>query len=337
VNVAARLQSAAPPGRAIVGAETYRLTKHAFRYEELPAFEVKGKREPVTAWVVDQPLALSASSSERRSTLIGRDPEIVLLRTVWERAVEGGQPHLVSVLGEAGIGKSRLTAEIASEIESGGARVLWARSHPYDRPTPYRAVAQLVRQAAAIFENDAVEAARQKLALLLASLVPPDEVESMTRYLSLLLSLGLDERARETIDLQYATRRLFENLSEQAPLMIVFDDIQWADEASLDLVGYLSKHFQDQRIVIVSLARPELLEVRPAWGAGLPAFTSMKLSPLSPEDASEAASVLLSQAEPLLVPRSSRRRRGTRSSSRNWWPRSKTRRSARSCLPRFVR
>jgi class 3 adenylate cyclase/tetratricopeptide (TPR) repeat protein len=301
VNVAARLQSAAPPGRAIVGADTYRLTKHAFRYEALPAFEVKGKREPVTAWLVDQPLALSVSSSELRSTLIGRNHEIVLLRTVWERAVEGRQPHLVSVIGEAGIGKSRLTAEIGSEIESGGALVLWARSRPYDQPTPYRAVAQLVKQAAAIFENDAVEVARQKLGLLLAPLVSPDEVESMTRYLSLVLSLGLDERVRETIDLQYATRRLFENLSERAPLMIVFDDIQWADEASLDLVGYLGKHFQNHRIIIVTLARPELVEARPAWGAGLPAFTSLKLSPLRPEDASEAASVLLSRADPLLV------------------------------------
>jgi class 3 adenylate cyclase/tetratricopeptide (TPR) repeat protein len=303
VNVAARLQSAAPPGRAIVGAETYRLTKHAFGYEELPAFAAKGKRHPVAAWLVEQPLALSVSSSELRSTLVGRNHEMVLLRTVWERAVEGRQPHLVSVIGEAGIGKSRLTAEIGAEVESGGALVLWARSHPYDQPTPYRAVAQLVRQAAAIFESDAVEVARQKLGLLLASLAPPDEVEPMTRYLSLLLSLGLDERARETIDLQYATRRLLENLSERAPLMIVLDDIQWADEASLDLVGYLSKHFQDHRIVIVALARPELVEARPGWGAGLPAFTSLVLSPLSPEEASEAASVLLSRAEPLLVAR----------------------------------
>jgi class 3 adenylate cyclase/tetratricopeptide (TPR) repeat protein len=301
VNVAARLQSAAPPGRAIVGAETYRLTKQAFRYEALSPVVAKGKREPVATWLVEEPLASSQSGSELTAPLIGRSHEMILMRSVWAHTVSARQPHLVSVIGEAGIGKSRLTSEIASEIERAGALVLWARSHPYDQQTPYRAVAQLVRQTAEVFENDAVDVARRKLAAMLGSLVSPDEVASMTRYLSLLLGLGLDERARETVELQYATRRLFESLAEQTPLMIVFDDIQWADEASLDLVGYLSNHVQAQPIVIVALARPELLEQRPAWGAGLSAFTSLRLNPLSAEDAGEAASALLSQARPGVI------------------------------------
>jgi tetratricopeptide (TPR) repeat protein len=141
-----------------------------------------------------------------------------------------------------------------------------------------------------------VEAARKKISTLLASLFPPDEVESMTRYLSLLMGLGLDERANDPLELQYATRRFFERLSEHAPIMVVFDDVHWADDASLDLVDYLSTHLRDHRIVIVALARPEFLDARPTWGAGLVAHTSLQLTPLSPEDANDAVCRLLSHA-----------------------------------------
>jgi tetratricopeptide (TPR) repeat protein len=125
----------------------------------------------------------------------------------------------------------------------------------------------------------------------------------VTRYLSLLLGLGLDERARETIELQYATRRLFEQLAERAPMMTVFDDLHWADDASLDLISYLSSHLQDQPVVILVLARPELFESRPNWGAGLMPHTSLPLNPLSPHDASEAVKTLLTRAETSTIAR----------------------------------
>lgn len=300
VNVAARLQSAASPGRTIVDSETYRLTKHAFSYAALPPLDVKGKHEPVAAWIVEELLPLPRGQ-DARSPLVGRSHEMALMRSVWERATRGRQPHLVSVIGEAGIGKSCLVAEIASEVEAAGALVLWARSHPYDQQTPYGAAAQLVRQAAAVLGNDAGDVARQKLSTLLAPLVPPDEAASMTRYLSLVLGLGIDDGARETIELQYATRRLLESLSERTPLMVVFDDVHWADDASLELVSYLSKHLQDHRIVVVALARPEFLESRPAWFAGLSSFTSLILSPLGEQDAVQAASELLTHATDSVV------------------------------------
>ncbi len=301
VNVAARLQSAAPPGRAIVGSETFRLTKQAFSYAVLSPLNVKGKHEPVAAWIVEEPLPLPPRGQDMRRPLIGRSHEMALLRSVWERAIKGRHPHLVSVIGEAGIGKSCLAAEIASEVEAAGALVLWARSHPYDQQRPYGAAAQLVTQAAAVSGNDAGDVARQKLSTLLAPLVPPDEAESLTRYLSLVLGLRIDDGARETIELQYATRRLFESLSERTPLMVVFDDVHWADDASLELVSYLSKHLQERRIVVVALARPEFLESRPAWFAGLSAFTSLTLSPLSEQDAVHAASELLAHATESVV------------------------------------
>ena len=110
------------------------------------------------------------------------------------------------------------------------------------------------------------------------------------------MGLGLDERANDSLELQYATRRLFERLSEEAPMMVVFDDVHWADDPSLDLVDYLSTHLRDHRIAIVALARPEFLDSRPTWGAGLVAHTSLQLNPLSPEEANDAVCTLLAHA-----------------------------------------
>jgi hypothetical protein len=181
VNTAARLQSAAPPGRAIVGADTYRLTKDAFRYEALPAVIAKGKREPVTAWLVVEPVRSTGGQFKWQTPLFGRAHELALTRAVWQRAVTARQPHLISVIGEAGIGKSRLAAEFCAEAESAGARAHWGRSRPYDQQTPYNAVAQILRQAAGVFENDAVEVARDKLSSMVGDLVSPGEVAPMTR------------------------------------------------------------------------------------------------------------------------------------------------------------
>ena len=310
------------------------LTKHAFGYEALPPFNAKGKREPVGVPGSSRSLWRPRPAvSELRAPPRDVVHEMVLMRTVWERASSARQPHLISVMGEAGIGKSRLAAEIGSEVEAAGGRVMWARSHPYDQQTPYRGAAQLIRQAVAIFENEAVEAARRKLELF-ASLVPHDEVASITRYLSLCSALDPRTCPRDHRPPLRHTQVVRESVGARA-LMIVFDDIQWADEASLDLVGYLSKHFQDHRIVIVALARPELVEVRPAWGAGQPAFTAAAessesrrrqqdgLRPTHPSRAALGAKVVATaEGNPLFI--------------EELVARSKTRKPPKSCLPRFV-
>ena len=130
VNTAARLQSAAPSGRAVVGENTYRLTRHAFSFEELPPIDAKGKRDAVAAWLVGEPLVSPANRPTSRTPLVGRDREVLIVRTVWDRAVNGSRPHLVTVLGPAGIGKSRLALEVATDVEAQGGRVLWGRSLP---------------------------------------------------------------------------------------------------------------------------------------------------------------------------------------------------------------
>ena len=119
VNTAARLQSSALPGRVVVGAETYRLTRHAFAYEALPAVDAKGKRDRVEAWLVGVPLVGPAERPTSTTPLVGRERELLLIRTVWERAVDAGSSHLVSVIGPAGIGKSRLAEEVSEEVTAG--------------------------------------------------------------------------------------------------------------------------------------------------------------------------------------------------------------------------
>jgi class 3 adenylate cyclase/tetratricopeptide (TPR) repeat protein len=303
VNTAARLQSAAPPGRAIVGEQTYRLTRHAFAFEELDRIEAKGKRETLAAWLVGEALVAPAARPTSRTPLVGRDRELLMIRTVWDRAMNASRPHLVTVLGPAGIGKSRLALEAAAEIEAQGGRVLWGRSLPYEEQTPYRGMGEIVRVAAGIFANDPVDAARGKLAAAVESLFPPAEATDVTRYLSLLLGLGLDEPASEVIHLQFATRRLVEHLSEQEPVMLVFEDIHWADDVLLDLIEYLVTHVNDHRILFLALARPEFLEGRPTWGAGMAGTTTLPLDPLTASEASEVIGSLLESARATTIER----------------------------------
>jgi class 3 adenylate cyclase/tetratricopeptide (TPR) repeat protein len=294
VNTAARLQAAAPPGRLVIGPDTYRLTRRSFRLEELPPVEAKGKREPVAAWLVGEPLLAPGGRPVSGTDLVGRDAELGLLRTVWEGAIDRNRPHLVSILGPPGIGKTRLAREFSAEVQRSGARSLWGRSLPYEEQTPYRALGQAVRHVAGMYENDPVDVARRKLADTVAGLFPAEEASDATRFLSLLLGLGLDEPADEPIHLFFAARRLVELLARDEPLLVVFEDVHWADDALLDAIDYLVSHVQEAPILFLALARPEFLETRPTWGAGLIGQTTLPLQPLSPDQAEAVVSSLLS-------------------------------------------
>jgi class 3 adenylate cyclase/tetratricopeptide (TPR) repeat protein len=293
VNTASRLQSAAPTDRVIVDAESYRLTRDAFRYEAMPPIEAKGKREPVAAWLVGEALGEPAMRSVSRTPLVGREYELTLIRSVWDRAVRSSHPHLVTVLGPAGIGKTRLAQEVADEIRGTGGRELWGRSLPYEEQTPFRAAAEMVRLVAGIHENETADAARTKLGALAGSLFAETDVSDTTRLLSVLLGLGLDAPPGEQIHLLFAVRRLIEHLSEREPLLLVFEDLHWADDALLDLIDHLVAHVRDHPVVFLALARPEFVERRPTWGSGMLGHTTLPLAPLTPEEAAQVAGALL--------------------------------------------
>ena len=284
INTAARLQSAAAPGTAVVGAETHRLTEHAFRFEPLEAVDAKGKRDPVEAWRVVEPLVAPAERPTSGTSFVGRERELLLIDLVWDGAVGNATPHLVSVIGPPGIGKSRLAQELTDRVEQKGARALLGRCLPYEEQTPYRAFGQIVRRAAGIFENDGVEEARRKLAAFVEALFPETESAETVRYLSLVLGLGAGESVDDPIHLLFSSRRVVELIAEREPLLLVFEDVHWADDAMLDLVDYLVTHVHDKPVVFLALSRPELLETRSGFGSGLAGQTTLHLEPLTPAE-----------------------------------------------------
>jgi class 3 adenylate cyclase/tetratricopeptide (TPR) repeat protein len=293
VNTAARLQTSAPPDGVVVGLETYRLTRYAFNFVELPPVVAKGKSEPVPTWRVVGAIDVRVGRPTSSTPLVGRDRELVLLEAIWDRVSSERAPHLITVLGPAGIGKTRLGREVSGTIERLGGRVLWGRSLPYEEQSPYRAFADIVRRAASIFENDVPESAREKLNALIMEVVPPGEVTEAARYLPQLLGLSIEEGTGDETHLYFAARRLVESLAAREPLLLVFEDVHWADDALMTLLDYLVSRVADRPVAFLALARPELLERHPSWGAGMMAQIRLPLEPLTSDEASRVAASLL--------------------------------------------
>ena len=295
VNTASRLQSAAPSGRLVVGAETRRATRHAIAYEPLPATSAKGKAEPVETWLAINATAEPAERPQTRGPFVGRRRELDLIRSVWQQATLERRPHVVTVVGPPGIGKSRLARETTAEVEVAGGRMIRGRCLPYEEQTGYHATAQLVRRAFAIFDSDPQSTVRAKLDEGVGSLFAGSEAEQTSRYLGLLLGLETDAPVVDQRLLFLAVRRLLESLGNERPTMVVYEDIHWAAASELDLLEYLGAQLRETAIVVMVLARPELLDARP-WGARLPAHTSIVLDPLSAGESRELVAGLVAES-----------------------------------------
>src|SRR5579885_3658018 len=213
--------------------------------------------------------------------------------SAWARCLEEQRPHLVTVLGPPGIGKSRLCREFAERVRSDGARVLRGRCLPYAEQVGYQAFARLASAAAGILESDPPAAARTKLSELVRRLLPAGDTDDLSRYLGLLLGLAPDDEAQRAQLLFYAARRFVESLGLEQPTVLVFEDIHWAQPSELALLEYLARHLRDAPVLLVAAARPELLDARPTWGAGLAAQTTIPLDPLRAEEAAELAGRLV--------------------------------------------
>lgn len=293
VNTASRLQSTAPPGVLVVGDETYVLTHNAIRYDRLEAVDAKGKSEPVAAWRAVAPLA--ARSERPRAPMVGRDREMQLLGSIWDRAVSDRHPHLVTVIGPPGIGKSRLQREFSARVTESGGAVARGRCLPYGERTAYAAFSQLIRARAGIYENDSIEEARAKLASMVEMLLPEAETADTLLHLSLLMGLS-SETSMQRAYIFFAARRVLESWASQQPLLIVLEDLHWADGGLLDLVEYLATHIRETPLVLVGLARPEFIDHRPGWASGVLAHTTIALDPLPAADAAALATNLLIDA-----------------------------------------
>jgi class 3 adenylate cyclase len=292
VNTASRLQTGAPPGRLVVGEETYWATRTVIAYEPVEPILAKGKRKPLAAWLALEALTAPAERAASAAPMVGRDRELELFRRTWESVITERRPDLVTVIGPPGIGKTRLTREFVGLVEPSGTRVLRGRSLPYGGSSGYRAFSQQVKDVAGIFESDPPADARAKLTAAVTELCGSTDGPEVADHLAVLIGLGGD-RVADRQPLFFAARRFVEDLASRQPLLLVFEDIHWADASQLDLLESLASRVRDVPVMFLALARPELLDSRPTWGAGLMSHTSMQLYPLSSDEARTLAGHLL--------------------------------------------
>ncbi len=296
VNTAARIQSAAPVGGVAVGEDTFRATEPVFEWERLPAAEVKGKAEPVALW---RPLAARARFGSdlirRLSTpLVGRELDVLQLRTVFEKAAREPAVQLVTIVGEPGVGKSRLVAELGAHVDSLPELVRWrqGRSLPYGEGVAFWALGEMVKAQAGIYESDPPDEAERKLERVL-----PQVDEAAWLKACLLPLLGIDSGSSPSREESFtAWRRFLESIAERTPAVLVFEDLHWADDPLLDFLEYFADWAQGVPLLVVCTARPELYQRRPAWGAGLRNATTLSVFPLSASETATLVSALLEQA-----------------------------------------
>jgi len=305
VNTAARLQAAAPVDGILVGEQTFRATERAIAYRVAEPVVAKGKAEPVAAWEALEARSRFGVDVARRSAapLVGRDREVELLVAALERAVTERTPQLVTLVGVPGIGKSRLLAELFHAIERDQRLVTWrqGRSLPYGEGVTFWALGEMVKAQAGVLETDTEAEAAEKLGAAVGRLLA-DETEArwVTSHVRPLAGLAGDDDGGGAADRRgeafAAWRRFFEALAEQRPLVLVFEDLHWADDGLLDFVDQMADRLADIPVLLVVTARPELLARRPSWGGGKANAVTLSLAPLSDDDTARLVHALLERA-----------------------------------------
>ena len=288
VNTASRIQAAAPPGAVYVGDGTRRSSDAAVAYEDAGLHELKGKAEPVQLWRAVRVIGLlggSVRQSELEPPFVGRDRELHLIKELFHVSTAERRPHLVSVMGVGGIGKSRLSWEFEKYVDGLVEEMWWHRGRclAYGEGVAFWALAEMVRMRAGILEDEDTLSARGKLHDILETHIRDDEERRFAEP-RLAHLLGLEERGTgDEENLFSAWRMFFERLADSRPIVMVFEDLQWADSALIDFIEFLLEWTRDHPIFILTLARPELADRRPTWGGGKRNFTSLFLNPLPPE------------------------------------------------------
>jgi class 3 adenylate cyclase len=312
VNTASRLEAAAPIGGVLVGAETYKATRDAFAYEGVPPLQVKGKAVPVAAWVATDVTARPAKRALSSVPMVGRDLELDLLTSMWERTLSDRRPRLATVLGPAGIGKTRLVDEFLHAIAARDAApaVFSGRCLPYGQGITYWPLREILWAAAGIPMNDTAPEAATRLRRVVARLasdaeMDPAEAERMLFALATTSGLPLPDNPLERMspasvaeEVGLAWPRFLSALAADAPATIVVEDLHWAEPPLLEMVERILAR-SGGRLFIVATARPAFAEMRPGWAAR-PAMSQISLEPLTETQARELLSDLLPDARPEL-------------------------------------
>ncbi len=285
VNTAARIQASASPGTVVVGEATMRATRASIAYEAVPDQALKGKAQPVAVWRAQRVVAGmrgALRSAGLEAPFVGRERELRLVKELLAAVADERRARLLTVTGVAGVGKSRLAWELFKYVDGVSDAIWWHRGRclAYGEGVTYWPLAEMVRMRAGIDEGEELGSARLKLGRSVDAVVAdPEERRWVESRLADLLQLHVLPD-REPTDLFAAWRLFFERLSDLSPTILVFEDLQWADAALLDFITYLIDWSRTSPLFIVALARPELADRHPDWGAGRRAATGLYLEPL---------------------------------------------------------
>lgn len=304
VNTTARLQSAAPVNGILVGETTYRATKDVIDYRDAEAVEAKGKAESIRVWECVQARSRFGIDvvQQSRGPLVGRRRELDALRDALTRARHEPSVQLVTLVGVPGIGKSRLVYELMQAVAAELDLTTWrqGRSLPYGEGVSLWALGEMVKAQTGVLETDGPDEVGAKLADSVGQVVDESESAWVERHLRTLIGLGDDDRAGGGSERRgeafAAWRCYFEGLAEQRPVVLVFEDLHWADDGLLDFIDHLVDWASDVPMLVVGTARPELLERRPGWGGGKRNATTLSLAPLAEVETSQLIAALLGQA-----------------------------------------
>jgi class 3 adenylate cyclase len=318
VNVAARLEQAAEPGHVVVGERTARAAR-GFRFRDAGSVELKGKADPVPAYH----LVEEEEGAERlrgipglHAPLIGRESELVLLSSLYDRVSSERRPHLVTIYGDPGVGKSRLTAEFLGRVESGdaAARVVRGRCLPYGEGVTYWPLGEILKVLAGALDTDPPDVMLEKIAKVGRDLLTSDVTGDPDRAVAALAhTVGVtmpgfsfsDLAPRQVrLEIHGAWRSFFSALAREGPLVVVVEDIHWADQAMLDLLEDTTERVEGP-VLFLCPTRPELTDGRPDWGGGKRNYSGIFLDPLTAEDSELLVTLLLAVED---LPRDLRRR-----------------------------
>ena len=289
VNTAARLQAAAPVNGVVVGDETYVTTRNAIEYAPADPVIAKGKEHPVEAWLAVRAITAAGQRPVSNLSIVGRTFEIAILNALWERASAEQLPHLVSVFGPAGVGKTTLAAEFGRRAAEQGARVVQGRSLPYRESGTYGALAAQVMKLAGVYESDPAELVAAKLHSSATTLLAGTETDpgAVSGHLGVLVGVEAGAEASDREALFYSIREFIEAVAREQPTILIFEDVHWADANLLDLIRALATGVRGLPLLFVTLARPELLDLQDDWGSGSTGYTALTLGALDERHARE--------------------------------------------------
>ncbi|MGI8478330.1 MAG: AAA family ATPase, partial [Gaiellaceae bacterium] len=301
VNTASRLQGAAPVDAIVVGEATFDATAHLFEFEALDAVTVKGKSDPLPIW---RPLAARSRfgvdlHDTDTTAFVGREDELAMLTGALRRATRAESCQLVTIVGEPGVGKSRLVAELLRHVDELDELISWrqGRCLPYGEGITFWALGEIVKAHCGILESDGPAEAVQKLEIALGPILEEDDRPWVSARLKPLVGIETDNSGEVAqTELFQAWRSFVEAVAVTGPLVLVFEDLHWADEALLGFIEHLGEFSLTAPIVVVCTARPELFERHAEWGAGQRNAATVSLPPLTETETSVLIAGLLSNA-----------------------------------------